>query len=764
MCLPRKYLAGCLLALHMTLNVMAVDRSDVRLIAENWIARSEVFKASGLRHTVAKVTPVTLNNTSAPECYHVALNPQGYIVVSGDKRIMPVICFSLTGNLNLAESPQNALRAMLSSDLKASYAALTESDGDARLMSSDHNESLDNALNANILEWERLANPSTGPSTLSYTPISILIPPLLKTTWSQWNHYNYLCPPNPSAHVSYNGRCAVGCVAVVAAQLMKYYNWPPYGQGSHEYFDDELTVTGFHSRVFADTYDWDNMLNRYSSYSTYSSNTTMAISELMYEAGVAVEMNYRTNGSAASMRNLSSALNQYFSYTTPNYVKRADNTALYDQRLRDNLFAEHPVPASIPGHAILIDGLSADSNTNYFHVNYGWGGSNDGWYRPSNITGDSLYEALFDVEPQLKPLFENHGATTNLTGDFYCTWALPSKRIADVSRLRIKEGEFAPSNMLDSTDNFNAWDNSLWNISNAGYGGGKCFYINSQYYTTAPLRHLYPLKIGNTTTISFNYKPRLYDDSFNVNISTDKGIHWTQVFTTNDIYKWTWESEIIDISSFDGETVELCFCYTGRGNQYTSGGVWLDNIAISNCSALTWTTQATNIAPSNTSFEITSRSDGMRYYSVEAHDGSAWIPLWKPLKTVSVDVSGDTDNDGMNNGWEYEYFGTPTGAIASADADNDLMSNSDECFAGTNPTDNNSCFEMISTSQINNGQRICWSSVSNKSYALWRCEDLLHGNFTCIASNITATPDVNIHLDTNAPNSNASYYRVEVEE
>jgi hypothetical protein len=456
-------------------------------------------------------------------------------------------------------------------------------------------------------------------------------------------------------------------------------------------------------------------------------------------------------------------MNEYFSYRPSERLERADNTALYDQKLRDDILAGRPVPMSIPGHAILADGLSADSGTNYFHINYGWGGNNDGWYRPSNIPGGSADDALFGAEPQLKPLFVNPGTLTNLTGNFTCYWTLAEKRTGDVSRLRIKEGQFAASNRLDSADNFNAWERSRWELSSSGLGGGNCFYKKSQFFTTTSLTLIESVQADTATALRFHYKPKLYKDTFSVQISSDTGVTWTDMFLTSNRYENSWSVETLDLSAYDGQIVNLRFRYTGKGSLYTSGGIWLDDISISNCSMLAWTTLDTNIATSTSSYELTGCGDGVRRYSVEANDGSDWIALWKPLKTVNVDVSGDADNDGMNNGWEYEYFGNPTGAVASADADNDLMSNSDECFAGTNPTNITSRLEVFEGSRVNNGYRVYWSSITGKSYSLWRSEEIVNGSFSCISSNIAATPDMNSYIDLNSTNIDTCYYRVLVE-
>ena len=54
------------------------------------------------------------------------------------------------------------------------------------------------------------------------------VEPLLTTQWYQKSPYNQLCP-------SYT---MTGCVATAMAQVMKYWNYPAFGRGSHSYTDD----------------------------------------------------------------------------------------------------------------------------------------------------------------------------------------------------------------------------------------------------------------------------------------------------------------------------------------------------------------------------------------------------------------------------------------------------------------------------------------------------------------------------------------------
>ena len=63
----------------------------------------------------------------------------------------------------------------------------------------------------------------------------------------------------------------------------------------------------------------------------------------------------------------------------------------------ENLLAGRVVGASIPGHAVVIDGY--DSGTGKFHINYGWGAYSSGtrWYSRSELHDLQIREFVYDL-------------------------------------------------------------------------------------------------------------------------------------------------------------------------------------------------------------------------------------------------------------------------------------------------------------------------------------------------------------------------------
>jgi hypothetical protein len=123
--------------------------------------------------------------------------------------------------------------------------------------------------------------------------------------------------------------------------------------------------------------------------------------------------------------------------------------------------------------------------------------------------------------------------------------------------------------------------------------------------------------------------------------------------------------------------------------------------------------------------------------------------------------AADSNQNGIPDWWEVEYFG---GLIdANADGDGDGLTSLEEYIAGTNPTNRLSAFKFISVRQDSEpGLVLEWSSASNRVYSVLRATELL-GAYTIIRSNIPATPPSNSFRDTNTLYMESGFYRVRIQ-
>ena len=198
---------------------------------------------------------------------------------------------------------------------------------------------------------------------------------LVATKWNQNYPYNYCCPADPAGP---GGHVYAGCVATAAAQLMKYWDHPLQGTGSHTYTPTDNPQYGPITVNFGEaTYDWENMPNSISSASPVEQ--LEAVGTLIYHCGVSVDMNYRPTSSGAVTSQLCSSMPQYFYYTNQmvNIYREYYTHDGYMQLIIDAIDMNWPMVHRGGGHAYVLDGYD---DAGLVHFNWGWGGSSDGWF------------------------------------------------------------------------------------------------------------------------------------------------------------------------------------------------------------------------------------------------------------------------------------------------------------------------------------------------------------------------------------------------
>ena len=289
----------------------------------------------------AALRPVYTQSAGSLPAAYVFDTRSGYMVVSADDVAAPLLGYADEGSFDAANIPDN-LRYWLES--YASEIAWARDNG---------------------VEPAR-----SRASRADRAPIA----PLVKTQWNQGSPYNNYCP-------IYNGsRSVTGCVATAMAQVMKYYNYPAKGTGSHSYTTKTLKIS--QSMDFSSTsFRWTSMADSYGSFSSTSQKN--AVATLMHACGVSVDMDYTPNESGAPSMNVASALANYFGYDKGvRYLMRDYyGMAEWEELVYNQLVEFGPVQYSgsntSAGHSFVCDGYSADG---YFHFNWGWGGMSHGYF------------------------------------------------------------------------------------------------------------------------------------------------------------------------------------------------------------------------------------------------------------------------------------------------------------------------------------------------------------------------------------------------
>lgn len=124
----------------------------------------------------------------------------------------------------------------------------------------------------------------------------------------------------------------------------------------------------------------------------------------------------------------------------------------------------------------------------------------------------------------------------------------------------------------------------------------------------------------------------------------------------------------------------------------------------------------------------------------------------------------DSDNNGLPDWWELQYFNHLTGTDPAADPDGDGASNLAEFLAGTVPTDAQSAFRVTAHPPVDGIHvALTWSSAAGRYYRLLRGTNLLTGVDTIMQTNLSATPPLNTFTNTLPAGTPNTFYRLQLE-
>ena len=588
--------------------------------------------------------------------YVLELQSTGFIVVTGDKEIGPLLAYSNKSKFDAKESTENILLQMIRGDVSLRLLALQENVISSTVRARSQSS------------WNTLTD-KTVKQTNQGIPNQRLLSdfeygPYLTSEWSQsnaydnnWNYravWNYYTPKGPDGSTS-NYVC--GCVATAMAQILNFHEWPITGTGSYSYTwyngsnPEELSVD------FSSPYDWANTLDIYY-YVPSTLQQRQAAGLLSYHCGVSVDMNYTSSGSGAFTFMVNNALKDRFR-TSGNYLDEPETD--FWSRLNANMISGRPGELSISrwvggtrqsGHAVVIDGLrydAGDPQSEYeYHLNMGWGGSSDAWYVLPNITSSPYYNqvdgCVMDIIPT--PDLDDPGITTTST-DIPLSWQVSSTLNAanyEVQQLAI------PSTLDTYSDDIEGgmgnWTvEGHWSTSTS-YSQSPSHSIHGELYKnftwsfpgTCTLNST--VKIDALTTITYYYwlnNFNNYQARFEI---AEKGTNWTtlKTYTSSTTVGPVLETiTTSDLSDYVGKVVALRFVitYLGGSISYGTPGFYFDDFTLNTCSmSNSWVSLNDNITTE--SYTSTVSAEGDYAYRVRAYaDGGRRD--WSDIEHIVVD-------------------------------------------------------------------------------------------------------------------------------
>ncbi|MDE5812199.1 MAG: C10 family peptidase, partial [Muribaculaceae bacterium] len=267
----------------------------------------------------------------------------GFVIISGDDRMKKVLAYSRRGHIN-----SNNLPPQLQYILEQ-YALTVSSLSD----SAPRHESWDeNSLPSEVVD--------------------------LKTArWNQWEPFNLKAPEYDDK------RAPIGCVATALSIIMKHNQFPT--KASKNFIHQWRSSGTPYSYDFGKmNIDYTLLKDEYLPDEQLSDDESEAISELMFAAAAAMNMQFSPFSSSATVEDKPRILREIFGFSSEcQYIARVYfSDDQWNNLIKEQLDNGLPVMYSgrngiFSGHTFVLDGYDSEG---YYHINWGWGGLENGYF------------------------------------------------------------------------------------------------------------------------------------------------------------------------------------------------------------------------------------------------------------------------------------------------------------------------------------------------------------------------------------------------
>ncbi len=342
----RKGLLTCLL---LCLACSAAWAEKVTLSKAKQIASP--FIKAGSSMSLVKSMTTTQDDEALPIYVFSRGEGEGFVIVSGDDALTPIIGYTEEGNFDEDNIPPFLQQMM---DYYSQSAQLL---------------------------WAGQTTPvAYAPARASGQNIATL----MTTHWHQSWPYNNLCPYITGT----TNRAATGCVATAASQIIYYWrkdldDRTQYNTPTYDYGDAPVTE----SIPSGTPLKWDLMQDSYSG--SEPEECTTAVATFVACVGASGWLTYGSSTSGQISEQLD-MLNRQFGLNGSCVWKSGYSQSKWESMIIEDLEDGCPilysgVNPSSGGHAVVIDGYQA--STNLFHFNFGWGNGYDGYFTVDDTNG-----------------------------------------------------------------------------------------------------------------------------------------------------------------------------------------------------------------------------------------------------------------------------------------------------------------------------------------------------------------------------------------
>lgn len=641
------------------------------------------------------------------------MQPGGFVLFSPDTRIPPVMGYSTVSRLRLDPVPENGLYTWIVETMPKTLTMISQRDGSTATAA---------IITRAEATWESLFR---GEFLSSSPTRDSVVGPLLSSYWGQTEDAFYSNDSTASPTYNYYtpNLWPTGCVTTVMGQIMNYFACPQHGTGSHSYqWNAQVLSADFSSH----TYDWANILDDYTYPFEGTKSSTLVqrqnVGRLLADLGVAFEAAYTAAETSASLSDAPAVMSAYFGYQEGASEDRTDDTAFFSA-LDSHLQAGIPVALGIPGHAVVADGLDTGTGTPLYHLNFGWKGSNNGWYSisstfysdanetPPNMGDEDISgtyygwsggvdEAVFEVLPASSCQVTEDGGDTPVL-----SVTVPSRVTVDGAEAQVCQRNVQAEIYSDSADaDTGFWETAGDTVVRTTQAGRTAWgmYLPGNTATWLVPRTLAlarPVYVKSDTVLTFSWRTDYFDNQWTeLQIRKVDEPGWTQV----DLFQGSstaWAAESYDLSDIAGQNYTGCtvrfrlvtsyvageLAYTGDGT-----GFYIDDFSLTDVNVYSaWADAGELTSPYTLPLSSLAGGDYLfRARTMVMQEWQAWsLPV---LYTIT-----DADNDGLPDEWEQQIIDADTNdaidtiadVLPEDDFDGDGFTNTQEFTGDTDPCD-----------------------------------------------------------------------------
>ena len=500
---------------------MTADRNLCMEIADAKIAQQGLEDM----HTVSNITSHT-DEKGEVLFYIFELDPKGFMIITADTDLPPIIGYSFRNNIDALDESSIPFR-VISQDISCRYAALPKLPESIKLQRNN--------------TWADLLNNKEAKEEM-YWPDqdSTLTGGWVQVQWNQTSPYYNYCPWDPVT----SARSLAGCPAIATAQIIDYFtniNGALFDDSDdyyHSYAGRDFWIDNdYFTRGFASFPQLNSLLNTYDAHKKlHQELTNFDKAALCFACGVAATQVYTSTVSGTFyLSQVVDALEKFGYYGTDTIDDSAPN---FWTRLSQNMMDGQPAELTVlvtggsGGHNVVVDGYNT---LNEYHVNFGWGGSYNGWYIlpdefPYSLT--TIHGVILDIYSDLVPYYDppaNLVFSSNQTPAYIdLSWQMPIQ--AGVISYNIYRDDVLLNSEPVYTQNYHD--------DTATYG------IEYEYYVTA-IYDIGESNPSNTIMIDWNFsidEPSIangyasisFPNPFNPKIDGSTSIRYYQHGTTHN--------------------------------------------------------------------------------------------------------------------------------------------------------------------------------------------------------------------------------------